>query len=130
MTSSINVPVYSDALVLLGTAGVVIPLVRRFGFNPVLGYLGAGAILGPLGVGSFIDQFPLLSWFTVVDAEITETSDGRVFGGFTATARGRASGVETDLNFWTVFWFSDGKIVRRLVFWTRDEALEAAGLEE
>lgn len=68
MTSSINVPVYSDALVLLGTAGVVIPLVRRFGFNPVLGYLGAGAILGPLGLGSFIDQFPLLYWFTVVDA--------------------------------------------------------------
>ncbi|HMM90313.1 cation:proton antiporter domain-containing protein [Bradyrhizobium sp.] len=68
MTSSINVHVYSDALVLLGTAGVVIPLVRRFGFNPVLGYLGAGAILGPLGLGSFIDRFPLLYWFTVVDA--------------------------------------------------------------
>lgn len=68
MTSSINVHVYSDALVLLGTAGVVIPLVRRFGFNPVLGYLGAGAILGPLGLGSFIDKFPLLYWFTVVDA--------------------------------------------------------------
>jgi CPA2 family monovalent cation:H+ antiporter-2 len=68
MTSSINVHVYSDALVLLGTAGVVIPLVRRFGFNPVLGYLTAGAILGPLGLGSFIDKFPLLYWFTVVDA--------------------------------------------------------------
>jgi monovalent cation:H+ antiporter-2, CPA2 family len=67
MTSSINVPVYSDALVLLGTAGVVIPLVRRFGFNPVLGYLIAGAFLGPLGLGSFIDRFPLLYWFTVVD---------------------------------------------------------------
>ncbi|MCA6118531.1 cation:proton antiporter [Bradyrhizobium sp. WSM 1738] len=67
MTSSINVHVYSDALVLLGTAGVVIPLVRRFGFNPVLGYLGAGAILGPLGLGSFIDKFPFLYWFTVVD---------------------------------------------------------------
>ncbi|MEH2548790.1 CPA2 family monovalent cation:H+ antiporter-2 [Bradyrhizobium sp. AZCC 2262] len=67
MTSSINVHVYSDALVLLGTAGVVIPLVRRFGFNPVLGYLGAGAILGPLGLGSFIEKFPFLYWFTVVD---------------------------------------------------------------
>lgn len=67
MTSSINVHVYSDALVLLGTAGVVIPLVRRFGFNPVLGYLVAGAILGPLGLGSFIDKFPFLYWFTVVD---------------------------------------------------------------
>ncbi len=46
---------------------VVIPLVRRFGLNPVLGYLGAGAILGPLGLGSFIESFPLLYWFTVVD---------------------------------------------------------------
>jgi CPA2 family monovalent cation:H+ antiporter-2 len=67
MASPINIPVYSDALVLLGTAGVVIPLVRRFGFNPVLGYLGAGAILGPFGLGSFIDKIPFLYWFTVVD---------------------------------------------------------------
>src|SRR6478736_3045984 len=68
MPSPINIAVYSDALVLLGTAGIVIPLVRRFGFNPVLGYLGAGAILGPLGLGSFIGSFPFLYWFTVVDA--------------------------------------------------------------
>ncbi|MEH2519682.1 CPA2 family monovalent cation:H+ antiporter-2 [Bradyrhizobium sp. AZCC 1610] len=68
MTSPINIHVYSDALVLLGTAGIVIPLVRRFGLNPVLGYLGAGAILGPLGLGSFIGSFPFLYWFTVVDA--------------------------------------------------------------
>ncbi|WP_063791682.1 cation:proton antiporter [Bradyrhizobium valentinum] len=67
MTAPINIHVYSDALVLLGTAGVIIPLVRRFGLNPVLGYLGAGAILGPLGLGSFIEHFPFLYWFTVVD---------------------------------------------------------------
>jgi CPA2 family monovalent cation:H+ antiporter-2 len=67
-SSTINIHVYSDALVLLGTAGIVIPLVRRFGLNPVLGYLGAGAILGPLGLGSFIQHFPILYWFTVVDA--------------------------------------------------------------
>ena len=29
----------------------------------------AGAILGPLGLGSFIGEFPLLYWFTVVDAK-------------------------------------------------------------
>ena len=69
MDSPINIPVYSDALVLLGTAGIVIPLVHRFGFSPVLGYLGAGAILGPLGLGSFISELPLLYWFTVVDAK-------------------------------------------------------------
>jgi CPA2 family monovalent cation:H+ antiporter-2 len=69
MPAPINTHVYSDALVLLGTAGVVIPLVRRFGLNPVLGYLGAGAILGPLGLGSFIGSFPFLYWLTVVDAK-------------------------------------------------------------
>jgi CPA2 family monovalent cation:H+ antiporter-2 len=63
----INVEVYSDALVVLGTAGVVVPLVRRFGLSPVLGYLGAGAILGPIGLGSFKEQVPLLYWLTVVD---------------------------------------------------------------
>ena len=51
MPAPINIHVYSDALVLLGTAGIIIPLVHRFGLNPVLGYLGAGAILGPHGLG-------------------------------------------------------------------------------
>ena len=69
MAASINIPVYSDALVVLGTAGVVVPMVHRWGISPVLGYLGAGALLGPLGLGSFIGQFPILYWFTVVDAQ-------------------------------------------------------------
>jgi CPA2 family monovalent cation:H+ antiporter-2 len=42
---------------------------RRFGISPILGYLGAGAFLGPLGLGSFIASFPILYWFTVVDAK-------------------------------------------------------------
>lgn len=69
MAGSINIPVYSDALVVLGTAGIVVPMVRRWGLSPVLGYLGAGALLGPLGLGSFITQVPVLYWFTVVDAK-------------------------------------------------------------
>jgi ketosteroid isomerase-like protein len=61
--------------------------------------------------------------------EITEGSDGRVFLGMLITARGRASGVETERRAWQVFWCMDGKIARRLgPFWARDEALEAAGL--
>lgn len=68
MTAPINIDVYSDALVVLGTAGIVIPLVRRFGLSPVLGYLAAGAVLGPLGLGSLIKTFPFLYWVTVVDA--------------------------------------------------------------
>jgi CPA2 family monovalent cation:H+ antiporter-2 len=67
--TTFNIDAYSDALVVLGTAGVVVPLVRRFGLSPVLGYLGAGAILGPLGLGTFKEQVPALYWLTVVEAK-------------------------------------------------------------
>jgi CPA2 family monovalent cation:H+ antiporter-2 len=69
MAASINIPVYSDALVVLATAGIIVPLAQRWGVSPVLGYLVAGAILGPLGLGSLIDQLPVLRWFTVTDAK-------------------------------------------------------------
>jgi len=68
VTPSINIAAYSDALVVLGTAGILVPIVTRLGFSPTLGYLVAGAILGPLGLGSFIRSFPVLYWFTVGDA--------------------------------------------------------------
>jgi K+:H+ antiporter len=60
---------YSDALVVLGTAGVVIPLVRRLGVSPVIGYLAAGALLGPLGLGSLAGAVPPLFWITIADAQ-------------------------------------------------------------
>jgi monovalent cation:H+ antiporter-2, CPA2 family len=67
--ASISMAGYSDALVVLGTAGVVVPVVRRWGLNPVLAYLGAGAVLGPLGLGSLNHAVPGLSWFTIADAQ-------------------------------------------------------------
>ena len=65
MASSFDISAYSDALVVLGAAGVIVPVVRRMGVSPVLGYLGAGALLGPLGLGSFISSAPFLKWVTV-----------------------------------------------------------------
>ncbi len=67
MAATFNIDAYSDALVVLGTAGIVVPVARRFGLSPVLGYLGAGAVLGPLGLGTFKEQIPALYWLTVVD---------------------------------------------------------------
>ncbi len=64
-----DVSAYSDALVVLGTAGIVVPIVSRLGFSPVLGYLGAGALLGPFGLGSLTHLFPPLSWITIGDAK-------------------------------------------------------------
>ena len=63
--------------------------------------------------------------------EITEVPEDRVFFGFLLTARGRGSGAETELRGWQVLSFADGKLARREgPFWARDQALEAAGLEE
>ena len=69
MASPIDIGAYSDALVVLGTAGVIVPLFRKLGISPVLAYLGAGAVLGPLGLGSLMADFPGLYWFTVVDGD-------------------------------------------------------------
>ena len=69
MATTINVSAYSDALVVLGTAGILVPIVSRFGISPVLAYLGAGALLGPLGLGSLIKVFPPLFWVTVGDTK-------------------------------------------------------------
>ena len=62
--------------------------------------------------------------------EITALSDDRVLIGHTQIGRGRGSGLPVEQPSWAVFWLADGLITRRQVFWTRDEALEAAGLRE
>jgi CPA2 family monovalent cation:H+ antiporter-2 len=64
-----NMGGYGDALIILGTAGIVVPVARRWGLSPVLAYLGAGAVLGPLGLGSISKGIPILSWFTIADEQ-------------------------------------------------------------
>jgi ketosteroid isomerase-like protein len=61
---------------------------------------------------------------------VTELSGDRVFTENVITARGKGSGVPTELRYCAVYWIKEGKIARRQVFWNRDEALEAAGLSE
>lgn len=68
MTSIVNINAYSDALVFLGTACILVPLLSRSGLSPILGYFGAGAILGPLGLGSLLGQYPPFYWVTVTEA--------------------------------------------------------------
>jgi CPA2 family monovalent cation:H+ antiporter-2 len=69
LAATIDLPTYQDALVVLGTAGVVVPLVRRWGLNPVLGYLGAGVLLGPYALGSLQATVPIVNWVTIHDAK-------------------------------------------------------------
>jgi ketosteroid isomerase-like protein len=62
--------------------------------------------------------------------EITALSDDRVLIGYTQIGRGRGSGLPLEYPGWAVLCLADGLITRRQVFWTRDEAFEAAGLSE
>ncbi|MGA9548476.1 MAG: cation:proton antiporter, partial [Rhodomicrobium sp.] len=69
MAVQANIGAYSDALVVLGIAGVFVPLLGRLGISPVLGYLGAGALLGPFGLGSLRGELGLFRWLTISDAK-------------------------------------------------------------
>ncbi|MET0337160.1 MAG: cation:proton antiporter, partial [Caulobacter sp.] len=56
---------YKDLVLFLATAGVVVPLFRRWRINPILGFLCAGVVLGPFGLGSLGERAPWLSYFTI-----------------------------------------------------------------
>ena len=67
---------YSDLLVFLAAAGVVVPLFSRLKISPVLGFLGAGIFLGPDGLGRFVGDHPWLFWLTISDqAELHSLSE-------------------------------------------------------
>jgi ketosteroid isomerase-like protein len=62
--------------------------------------------------------------------EIRDLGDDRGFSRIVTTGRGRGSGVPFEFHTWQLVSFAEGLITRRQVFRNRDEALEAAGLEE
>ncbi len=65
MAAEVSPGEYKDVVLFLATAGIVVPLFRRWNISPILGFLGAGVVLGPFGLGAFSDQFPWLSAVTV-----------------------------------------------------------------
>jgi CPA2 family monovalent cation:H+ antiporter-2 len=69
MAGEIRIEPYSDALLVLGTAAVLVPLARRAGISPIFAYLGAGFALGPFGLGSFANDHPAIDWLTISDSQ-------------------------------------------------------------
>jgi CPA2 family monovalent cation:H+ antiporter-2 len=57
--------VYREAMIVLATAAVLVPLGQRFKLSPILGFLIAGAVLGPHCLGALTGYVPLLKWITV-----------------------------------------------------------------
>jgi len=56
---------YKDLVLFLATAGVVVPIFRRWRISPILGFLGAGVMLGPFGLGALQHEFFWLRYFTI-----------------------------------------------------------------
>ena len=62
-------PVMSDALVILGSAGIVIPVFARFRITPIIGFILIGVMVGPFGLGSMVEPYPWLQYVTISDPE-------------------------------------------------------------
>ncbi len=56
---------FSDALVILGAAGLVIPAFARFRVSPVIGFILVGMLVGPFGLGQLTDRAPWLYYVTI-----------------------------------------------------------------
>ncbi|MDE2436158.1 MAG: cation:proton antiporter [Sphingomonadales bacterium] len=68
----VSTSILSDALVILGAAGIVIPLFARFRITPVIGFILVGILVGPSGLGAFVDQVPWLGYVTISDVHRLE----------------------------------------------------------
>ena len=57
----------SDALVILGAAGIVIPAFARLRITPIIGFTLVGLAVGPYGLGTMVGEYPWLYHFTITD---------------------------------------------------------------
>ncbi|HYD24184.1 MAG TPA: cation:proton antiporter [Croceibacterium sp.] len=60
-------PTMSDALVILGAAGLVIPVFARFRITPVIGFILVGLLVGPFGLGRMVYEHEWLTYVTITD---------------------------------------------------------------
>ena len=68
-TSELASPILSDALVILGAAGIVIPIFARFRITPIIGFILVGLLVGPYGLGRLVFDHPWLGHITITDPE-------------------------------------------------------------
>ena len=60
---------FSDALVILGAAGIVIPAFARIRITPIIGFILIGLLVGPSGLGALASAHPWLHYVTISKPE-------------------------------------------------------------
>jgi ketosteroid isomerase-like protein len=101
-----------------------------FSGGPLGSLVGDTVYRGHEGIRNWVrDRYE--AWETIED-EYQELIDaGECVVSFVITrARGRSSGAETELRHYGVWTLRDGRIIRVAWFYSRGDALEAAGLSE
>jgi ketosteroid isomerase-like protein len=60
--------------------------------------------------------------------ELIDAGEDQVIAVLRISGRAKLSGVETDLTYAALYTIRDGKVARGREYWTKEQALEAAGL--
>src|SRR3954466_10874207 len=63
---------FSDALVILGAAGIVIPAFARIRISPIIGFILIGVLVGPSGLGALTPAFPWFHYVTISNSQAIE----------------------------------------------------------
>src|SRR3954468_6654253 len=72
MASDFSTSGLSDALVILGAAGIVIPAFARIRISPVIGFILIGILVGPSGLGGMAGRLPWLHYVTISNPHAIE----------------------------------------------------------
>jgi ketosteroid isomerase-like protein len=78
-------------------------------------------------VQDWLDNFDNFRYEAV---ELLDAGEDTVIAVVRISGLAKLSGIETDLTYAALYTIRDGKIARGREYWTRDEALKAAGLRE
>ena len=90
-----------------------------------------GPIHGKAELRAYVqDWLDMFDDFKMEPAELIDAGEDRVIAVTRISGRAKLSGVETDLTFAVVYTLRDGKVARGREYWTKEQALEAAGISE
>jgi ketosteroid isomerase-like protein len=90
-----------------------------------------GPIKGKDAMRAFVqDWHDTFDEFKAEPVELIDAGEDKVVGVIRISGRAKLSGVETDLTYAELWTLRDGRVAWGRQYWTRDEALEAAGLRE